>query len=106
MFFKRDYFPPDGLRYEWVGNIEHDDKIYRVNRALTRMDFGWRKKNMQTIVFKLTAMSGREEIKKFVLIPKGKLRKFGTVCDCLYAIIYNEFLTEQERNEYYHDGYF
>jgi hypothetical protein len=105
MFFKRGYTPPESLKYEWFGNIEHNDEIYRVDRALTRMDFGWRKKNIQTIVFKLTTMSEGEKIEEFVLIPKGKLKKIYSACDCLYTQIFWEFLTEEERREYYPDDY-
>lgn len=101
MFSKRDYTPPEGLAYKWIGTIEHNDKIYRVNKGLTRMDFGRRKKGIQTIAFKLTTMNESEEIEGFVLIPKGKLKKVYDVCDCLYSYILLEFLTKEEKSEYY-----
>jgi len=105
MFFKRDYTPPENLKYEWVGTIEHNDQIYRVNKALTRMNFGW-KKDIQTIVFKLTTMDGEEKTEGFVLIPKGRLKKIHNVCDCLYDQLCMGFLTREEKSEYYADDHF
>jgi hypothetical protein len=106
MFFKRDYTPPENLKYEWIGTIEHNDQIYRVNRALTRMNFGWRKKDIQTIVFKLVTMDGGEKTEGFVLIPGGRLKKIYNICGCLYDRLFSEFLTKEERSEYYPDDHF
>lgn len=46
-------------------------------------------------------MNESEEIEGFVLIPKGKLKKVYDVCDCLYSYILLEFLTKEEKSEYY-----